>query len=159
MKEEIHLGVAILEFNIKSGGFITVFAGTMYADVNASAKQIFEDFIEPPLDLKNKFFIMKVEGTVDDEFAYNFYTIRTNSDSKIEDIHIINPNSLDHDLLVDAIVGCKITDKFAVSCTDAVIRKCIVLENNEFKWTPDAKDRLKKVHSLRLKEFYQKLKS
>lgn len=158
--QELHLAIQIYEFRVKNGGFTQVIAGTHYTDENTSAKQLFEFMVENfQHDTKNKFFIMTIEGTSQDEFANNFYTIRTNTKGDIEDIQIINPNSLDKDLLIDAIIGCKITGKFAVSCTDAVIKKCIVLENKEFKWSSDAKDRLKKVNSLRLKEFYKKLKS
>lgn len=158
--QEIHLGIGIYEFQIKTGGFVEVIAGTHYAEESTSAKQLFEYMTENfQHDTNNKFFVMTVEGTNKDEFAHNFYTIRTNNKGDVEDIQIINPNSLDKDLLVDAILGCKITGKFAASCTDAVIKKCIVLKDKEFKWSSDAVDRLKKVNPLRLKEFYKKLKS
>lgn len=158
--QEIHLGIRIYEFQIKTGGFVQVISGTHYADESTSAKQLFEYMTENfQHDTKNKFFIMNIEGTNKDEFAHNFYTIRTNNKGDVEDIQIINPNSLDKDLLVDAILGCKITGKFATSCTDVIIKKCIVLEDKEFKWASDAASRLKKVNPLRLKEFYKKLKS
>ena len=158
--QELHLGVKILEYKIKTGGFEAVIAGTMYTDMNTSAKEIFENMVENfHHDVKNKFFIMDVEGTVKDEFSHNFYSIRTNTDSKIEDIQIISPNNLDKELLVDAILGSKISDRFASSCTDAVIKKCIVFEDKQFKWSSDAYQRLQKVNSLRLKEYYKKLKS
>ena len=158
--QELHLGISIHEFKLKNGGFVQVIGGTHYADENTSAKQLFESMVENfQHDTVNKFFIMDVEGTNQDEFAHNFYTIRTNNKGNVEDIQIINPNSLDKDLLIDSILGCKITRKFAVSCTDAVIKKCIILEDKEFKWSSDAASRLKKVNPLRLKEFYNKLKS
>ena len=99
--QKIRLAITISEFQIKTGGFKNVIAGTVYFDYDASAKQLFESMIEEfQHDAKNKFFIMDVEGTAEDEYSHNFYTIRTNKECKVEDIQIISPNTVNKDLLI-----------------------------------------------------------
>ena len=151
--------VSIFEFEIKSGSFReTITVGHVMVDISTSAKQLFEQIVQDyNYDTKNKLFVMKTASGTLNEYV-NFYSIRTNTRGTIDDIRIIHPNNVDKELIIDAILGCKISDNFAISCTDAVLKKCIILENNEFKWSHDTSERLSKVNPLRLREYYKKIK-
>ena len=157
---EIRLEIQLFEYQLNVGGFKIELAVTKYDDIDKSVKQLFQELInEFQYDANNKFFIMKIQGTIEDEYAHNMYTIRTNNDGKVEDIQIISPNSVDRNLLIDAILGRKITDYFVESCSDSVIKKCISKKDDKFVWCEDARQRLEKVNGIRLKEYYKKLKS
>ena len=153
--------VGIYEYKINNGSFEKVIEAIIHTDVNTSAKELFDHFTKGNMEIPNKFYIMQVESIVEKPFqdTINFYTIRVNIKGDIEEISIVSPNALNKDILIDAIIGCTPTEHFAITCTDNVIRKCIELRDSKFVWRADTKQRLQKVNVLRLKEFYQKLKS
>lgn len=156
--QEMKCCIGVYEYNTKDGGFDPLVAGQLYKDINTSAKELFEDIIENMVnDISNKFFVMTVESIIEEPFhsTNNFYTIRTDVKGNIQDIEIIGPNNIDKNMIIDAILGCDITEDFLKSCNDRLVSKSI--DNN--KWSSDAKDRLSKVNILRLKEIYEKLKS
>ena len=154
---EVKYVIDIHEYQPKKGSFDLKHTRSIVVDVNTSTKELFKQITETD-DRKNKFYMMQVIETNGMNETYNFYTIRTDVNGSVEDIQIINPNNFDKDILIDAIIGCKITDSFAASQNDAVIRKCIKYHDNEFVWAPDTHIRLQKVNVLRLKEIYNKLK-
>lgn len=158
---EMKCYVGIYEYKIKTGSFDKVIEAIYHTDVNTSAKEIFEHFLRDNSTTSNKFYTMQVESIIETPFqdSINFYTIRTNTKGDIDEIDIINPNNLDKDMLIDAIIGCVPTEQFAITCKDAVIRKSIEMVDKKFQWGQDAKQRLSKVNVLRLKEIYTKLKS
>lgn len=161
--------ISIFEYEIKTGMYKTVIFNRMDESItNLSVKELFLTTIGfTEISMKNKFFIMQVEFTTNKKSKFNIYSIRTNTDDSIEDISDIGPNTLDKGMLIDAIVGCRPTEDFVRNCKDRIIHKCIYpysdnINNNvvwNYKWSPDTKDRLTKVNTLRLKEIYEKLKS
>ena len=82
---------------------------------------------------------------------------------------MVGPNNLNQDVLIDAIIGCKPTPSFYMKCQDRLIDKIVVrplskfypdsYDEDNFSWTIDAKDRLKKVNVIRLREIYKKLRA
>lgn len=154
---EIKYVIDICEYQPKVGGFSVTYTRSLIVDTNTTTKELFEQIVEIE-DRKNKYFVMQVIENTDTEI-YNFYTIRTNKDGLVDDIQLISPNNLDKDILIDAILGCKITDGFALGYNDAVIKKCIKLKDEKFVWAEDSNLRLQKVNALRLKETYTRLKA
>lgn len=152
--------IAIYEYIIKNGGFDLLIRDNLYeVDANTSAKELFE-FMMTGLNKSNKFFIMQVKYS---DKVLQFYTIRTNVKESVECISMIGPNTLDKDMLIHAIIGCKPTLKFMDSCSDRIIKKAlsysVVDSEGKMNWPPDIKDRLEKVNHLRLKEIYEKLRA
>jgi hypothetical protein len=132
-----------------------------YEDINMSAKQLFEKVMENRQELlKNKFFIMEVITIDDITDTHNFYTIRTDLDCKITEIVIAGPNSLDTNMLIDAIVGCKPNNEISkLKFSNALVYMNKEIRGQGWQWVPDIKERLAKMNVLRLKEIYKKLKS
>lgn len=168
---EMRCDVKIYEYQLKNGNFIISAAQLIHTDVNTSAKEIFNMVMDSKDNISNKFFTMIIESTINEPFdvSINFYTVRTNLSGAVQEINIIGPNNLDQEMLIDAIIGCKPTVKFWMNCKDKILEKVVVrplskfypdsYDEDGFKWTDDAKDRLKKVNSIRLKEIYEKLRA
>lgn len=146
--------IKVYEYQNSSGSFTKLSEVLNYEDINMSAKQLFEKVMMDKDDLlKNKFFVMEVNTIDDMGDTHNFYTIRTDLNSKITEINIAGPNVLDKSMLIDAIVGCTPT-------SDLIPKGFISMEVKGTRyWVPDIKERLEKMNILRLKEMYQKLKS
>ena len=166
---EIRCNTEVYEYEMKTGRFKEPHLMVLYTDENTSAKEMFERVMDDKNSICNKFFVMciKSQYTDDTNVSISFYTVRTNTRGIIDNIDAIGPNNLDQDVLIDAIIGCKPTTTFFMKCNDRIIEKIVnrsmVDDSNydeeNFSWSDDAKDRLKKVNTLRLKEIYEKLKS
>ena len=149
--------IKVYQFENANGCFSKLIEVLNYEDINMSAKQLFEKtMIGKEEEMKNGFFIMDVSTSDDISDTHNFYSIRTDLNSKISEIVIAGPNVMDKSMLIDAIVGCQ-----PKSDTD-LIKRGFIYEStldSVWKWVPDIKERLEKVNNLRLKEIYKKLKS
>lgn len=168
---DIRYDVAIYQFDVKTGAFNNIINTVRHVTLSLSAKELFAQImVDYDIDLSNKFFIMKVKYNDDNNNTiYEFYTIRMSLRGSIEDISLIGPNNYDKDMLIDAILGCKPTPNFWMNCNDRLLEKIVVrplskfypdsYDENGFDWTSDAKERLNKVNSIRLKEIYKKLKA
>lgn len=168
---EIRCNAEVYEYGMRTGKFEEPRLMVLHTDENTSAKEIFEEVMDGTDDIDNKFFIMCIKSQYGDiensKVLINFYSVRTNNRGLVENIDAIGPNSIDQDVLIDAIIGCKPTSAFLMKCNDRIIEKIVIktmkddnnYDSNDFIWSEDAKDRLKKVNTLRLKEIYEKLKS
>lgn len=153
---EMKCVVSLYEFKNKTGNYEIFKEELLHTDVNTSVKELFDRIISDE-EIENKFYVMHVKYTMEKPFSdYNqFYKIRTDLKGKIFDISLIGPNSIDKNILIDAIIGCTPPEDFK----DKVVSKCICIQNNKPTWTEDTKERLSKVNDIRLKEIYEKLKS
>lgn len=160
---EIRCSIEVHEYEMKTGRFKEPHLMVLHTDENTSAKEMFERVMDDKNSICNKFFIMSVKSQYADDtkVSISFYTIRTNIRGIVDTIDAVGPNNLDQDVLIDAIIGCKPSSTFLAKCNDRIIEKIVVKINDysDFTWSDDAKDRLKKVNTLRLKEIYEKLKS
>ena len=159
---EMRCEIKIYEYQPREGKFSLFTTQLIYTDVNTSAKEMFKMIMKSKDDMNNKFFTMIIDTTIKEPFedSIDFYTVKTNVNGDVDDITIIGPNNLDQEMLVDAILGCKPTKEFVDKCNDRIIDKITYpYDGISLEWTDDAKDRLKKVNVLRLKEIYQKLRA
>ena len=159
----VKLGVELYEYNIKSGKFNLISDDQINVDDKDKyiPSYVFEN-TNRSYNKNNKFLIMEIIYVDQSNNIRSFHTVRTDREGSIIELVDITPNSLDKDMLVDAITGCEPTEKFVYSCKDRILERCIMRcekVGHLFQWVPDVKDRLKKMNHLRLKEIYTKLKS
>ena len=148
-----HVAINIYVYDTKIGKFNIINSEIAFIDKN----EIWEDFVRfmEIEDTSNKFFIIRTESV--DGYDATFHTVRTDMDGNAIETTEINPNTIDKDILIDAIIGNKIPD-ITAKHADKFLKKCIKLSGSGFIWASDAKQRLSKMNVLRLKEIYQKLK-
>lgn len=155
---EMRCIIKLYKYENSNGSFSKLAELTTYEDINMSAKQLFEKVMADKEEfLKNNFFIMEVNSSDDISDIHNFYSIRTDINSKISEIEIAGPNNLDKPMLIDAIIGRKPRLK-----DTELVKRGLAYESTldpEIKWVTDIKERLEKMNVLRLKEIYEKLKS
>lgn len=163
---EMRCDIRIYEYDTNNGKYNSFIAAVWHRDINTSAKELFDETIRNADNIINRFFVMTIESIVEEPFndSIDFYTVKTNIKGDVDEIKIIGPNSLDADMLIDAIMGCKLTTQFYDKYNDNFIRKIIKSDHlspeiTVLRWASDAKDRLKKLNILRLKEIYENLRA
>lgn len=163
MQNEMKCIIAIYKYDANTGGYEQMIAGSLYVDINTSAKELFEN--ETLLyDNINSLFIMVIETmeiTAANEVSQgitNFYSITTNEKGTVEDITLISSNSLyDKDILIDAILKYEPNNSFTVTSTGDV-RHSIIFAEGKFQWRESAKENLNNLSYTELKKLYEKIK-